>query len=322
MENIGRKERILFCGLDNGGKTSILLLLNGKFSLLNKLSPTKKADISTTSISLLGLDVSTWDLGGQRSYRQIYLKSKEKYFTNLKTVYFIIDVQDIERYPEALSYLRKIANIVFDLNDGNLHFFILLHKYDPDLRDENEFEENVDNLKSQLAQIEILKKFNLNYYETSIYNEETIIRAFSDGVISLSPKSESLQTLLKEYMATTFNSAAVLLDIHSFILASRATKDYYQKTCESVAPRLTRAIEKLEEWDINTTDIVTNLKFPIEKEESSREGLIFLRKLDINGKRLYLVTLCLNKRIKKKSYEYLPKLAKKLRNVLKTFQYP
>ncbi|MFO8019282.1 MAG: ADP-ribosylation factor-like protein [Promethearchaeia archaeon] len=320
MENIAEKEKVVFCGLDNGGKTSILLLLDRKFSLMNKLSPTKKADVSTTSISLLGLNVSTWDLGGQKNYREIYLSKKDKYFADLKTIYFIIDVQDSERYSEAIGYLREIANIVFEQNNENIKFLILLHKCDPDLKHNEEFREDIENLKTKLSQIEVLERFRPIYYETSIYNEETILRAFSEGVISLSPKAELLHTLLKEYMTTTFNSAAVLLDIHSFILASRATKEYYQKTCESVAPRLTRAIEKLEEWEIKTIDIVTNVRFPTETEETNREGLIFLRKLDIEEERLYLVTLCLNKRIKKKSYEYLPILAKKLRNVLETFE--
>jgi small GTP-binding protein len=320
MESIAHKEKIVFCGLDNGGKTSILLLLDKKFSLMNKITPTKKANVSTTSVSLLGLDISTWDLGGQKNYRQIYIEKKDKYFSDLKTLFYVIDIQDPERFPEAIRYLKETSNVVLDLNDENIRFFILFHKCDPDLKTSEDFRDHIIQLEEKISNIDALNKLNPQYYETSIYEEETILKVFSEGVITLSPKAELLHALLKEYMTKTFNSAAALLDMHSFILASRATKDYYQRTCESVAPRLTRAIEKLEEWNIKTIDIVTNVEFPIKTEESDKEGLIFLRKLDLGEERLYLITLCLNKRIKKKSYEYLPILAKKLRNVLKTFE--
>jgi hypothetical protein len=82
---------------------------------------------------------------------------------------------------------------------------------------------------------------------------------------------------------------------------------------------LTQALEKLEEWDINTIDIVTNVEFPEKHSESQKEGIIFLRKLDIEDIRLYLVALCLNKKVKIKSYEYLPLLAENLKNLLESF---
>jgi len=36
-------KKILFCGLESGGKTSILLILDKKFSLLPTVKPTIKA---------------------------------------------------------------------------------------------------------------------------------------------------------------------------------------------------------------------------------------------------------------------------------------
>ncbi|NGX49154.1 MAG: hypothetical protein K940chlam5_00750 [Candidatus Anoxychlamydiales bacterium] len=100
----------------------------------------------------------------------------------------------------------------------------------------------------------------------------------------------------------------------------RTTNESYQKICEAIAPRLTQALEKLEEWDINTIDIVTNIEFPEKQSDFKRKGIIFLRKLDIGNTRLYLVALCLNKKVKIKSYEYLPILANNLKNLLESFE--
>ena len=109
--------KVLFLGLDNSGKSSILLLLAGKFSLLTSIKPTLKAKITSQALSsFLGLAVSSWDLGGQRKYREVYLKNKEKYFTEIQTVFFVFDVQEPERFDEALNYLKDIIDIMVDLN--------------------------------------------------------------------------------------------------------------------------------------------------------------------------------------------------------------
>ena len=47
--------------------------------------------------------------------------------------------------------------------------------------------------------------------------------------------------------------------------------------------------ELLHGTEINPIDIITNIEFPISDSENNKEGIIFLRKLDINGERLYLI---------------------------------
>jgi len=166
----------------------------------------------------------------------------------------------------------------------------------------------------------IIKNLKSSFYRTSIYDDASLLKAFSDGVFSATEKSKLLQSLLRDYMSKTYTSSTLLLDQNCFIIASRATDEAYQEICEAIAPRLTNALEKLEEWDIDTKDIITNIEFPQNSVEQSREGIIFLRKLEINNDRLYLIALCLNKRIQSKSYEYLPILAANLKNLLESFE--
>ncbi len=59
-------KKILFCGLENGGKTSILLMLDKRFSLLPTVKPTIKAKRTFHTNSLLGTSIVRWDLGGQK----------------------------------------------------------------------------------------------------------------------------------------------------------------------------------------------------------------------------------------------------------------
>jgi len=316
---IGSKElkKILFCGLESGGKTSILLLLDKKFSLLPTVKPTIKAKRTFYTNSLLGTSIVRWDLGGQKSYRKIYLGEKSKYFTEMQSIFYVIDVQAPEKFEESLTFLKDIISIISDSHPDNFQFLILLHKYDPDIKKNENIKNQVNYLENEISHIIQDVKFSI--FKTSIYDEPSLLKAFSDGVFYATHKSKMFESLLKDYMGKTYNSSMLLLDQNCFIIASRTTNEDYQRICEAIAPRLTQALEKLEEWDINTIDIVTNVEFPEKQSKFQKEGIIFLRKLDIGDTRLYLVALCLNKKVKIKSYEYLPLLANNLKNLLESF---
>jgi len=317
MSKSNEFKKILFCGLDSGGKTSILLLLDRKFSLLTSVKPTIKAKRTIHTNTLLGTKIVRWDLGGQKSYRKIYLGEKSKYFTEMQTIFYVIDIQAPKKFGEALLFLKDIINITLESPPDNFQLLILLHKCDPDIKNNKNIINSVEYLEKEISSL--VKDIKFSILKTSIYDEPSLLKAFSDGVFYATHKTKMFQSLLKDYMGKTFNSSTLLLDQNCFIIASRSTNQAYQEICESIAPRLTQALEKLEEWDINTIDIVTNIEFPEKHSEFQKEGIIFLRKLDIGDIRLYLVTLCLNKKVKIKSYEYLPLLAENLQNLLGSF---
>ena len=310
-------KKILFCGLENGGKTSILLMLDKRFSLLPTVKPTIKAKRTFHTNSLLGTSIVRWDLGGQKNYRKIYLGDKSKYFTDMQSIFYVIDIQAPEKFEESLMFLKDITDIITDSHPDNFQLLLLLHKYDPDIKNDNVILKHIEYLQNRTSSI--IKDLKFTIFKTSIYDKASLLKAFSDGVFYATHKSKMFETLLKDYMSKTYNSSMLLLDQNCFIIASRSTNEYYQKICEAIAPRLTQALEKLEEWDINTIDIVTNVEFPEKQSEFQKEGIIFLRKLDINNKRFYMIALCLNKKVKIKAYEYLPLLANNLKNLLESF---
>ena len=318
MKNSLELQKILFTGLEDGGKTSILLSLDKKFSLLPTVKPTIKTKRTFYTNSLLGIQITRWDLGGQKIYRKIYINEKSKYFTETQSIFYVIDIQSQRKFEEALIYLKDVINIVSENHVKNFQLLILLHKFDPDIKNRSDIIENKNFLEVQITKIIGNLKFSI--YKTSIYDVATLLRAFSDGVFYATHKSKMFQTLLKDYMGKTFNSATLLLDQNCFIIAGRSTNENYQRICEEIAPRLTRALEKLEEWSINTVDIITNIEFPEEHSDFQKEGIIFLRKLDISSIRFYLIALCLNKKVKIKSYEYLPLLADNLKTLLENFE--
>lgn len=317
--------KTIFVGLDNGGKTSIINLLEQNLTLYDPMKPTFQASRSTQRLSLLGLDLVHWDLGGQEKYREVYFKEKNKYFTDISLLIFVIDVRDERRYNEALEYLKKILLNLKEIQttekpgDVETNIFVLFHKFDPVLKNKGVLEDNVEELKQKILGFNLFENFR--FFKTSIYDNISILRAFSEGALLLSDKAHIIQELLKKYCKTTFSSAAMLFDTHCLIVDGRATKNMYTEILETMAPILSTGIERLENYSIDTVDIQSNINFFNSQDESeNNKAIIFLQKMDIENTRLYLLTLSRNPRTKKLSYDYLDILADKLTNVIKSLQ--
>jgi len=173
MENLNdhdqeKPTKILIMGLDNCGKTSILISLRKDANILSyfSLKPTKGVAIEKFE----GQNIVCWDLGGQKKYREEYLKDLGKYIKETDKIIFVIDVQDIKRYKLALEYLNKVVNNL--QKTDSIDFSIFLHKYDPNLNKLAKFKD-IDNLIESNIVSEIRKtipsKFNYDIFKTTIY---------------------------------------------------------------------------------------------------------------------------------------------------------
>jgi len=130
--DVNNKKKILVLGLDNSGKTTIVLNLIGKKNLLNFLSltPTIGADIKDYEVE--GSNYSIWDMGGQHAYRKEYLEKFKNLSDGLKKVIYVIDMQDKERYNLSVEYFRDLVSNIKEYN-LNVDFTIFLHKMDSNL---------------------------------------------------------------------------------------------------------------------------------------------------------------------------------------------
>ncbi|MFO8017267.1 MAG: ADP-ribosylation factor-like protein [Promethearchaeia archaeon] len=163
------KKKIVLMGLDNSGKTSIVLNLMDRVNLLDYLSlgPTTGADVM--DFSTKNKEFNIWDLGGQKTYRIDYLENLDKYVTGINKLIYVIDVQDVDRYDDALNFLEKILNHLHE-NDYNPDLNVFIHKYDPHLfevcPDVNK--EIINNLIKDIKNI-ILEQFYYEIYKTTIF---------------------------------------------------------------------------------------------------------------------------------------------------------
>jgi len=211
------QSKILFTGLDDAGKTSIILSLQREFSKIAVLSPTRGAQ--RRIFDFLGKEISEWDLGGQTAYRISYLKNPDKYFDGTEIAIYVIDIQNKPRIPEAISYFKDVIE-QFRKLEIEPPVYVFLHKYDPALKRGalNEMENIVLELKEQVRRATDYKE--VYFYETSIYDFSSIITAMSEVLLSLFPKSELIEKTIVEFAKKVDSAGVVVIDDNSLIIGS------------------------------------------------------------------------------------------------------
>jgi len=95
-----RKAKIIFLGLDNSGKTTLLHMLRDDKVIVHQ--PTKHAQSEELLIG--NISFKTHDLGGHKAARRLW----PDYFANIDGVVFMVDSTDIKRFPECKKELSKL----------------------------------------------------------------------------------------------------------------------------------------------------------------------------------------------------------------------
>jgi len=162
-------KKIVIMGLDNSGKSSIVLCLKGVKNLtsFSAIKPTRGFEIN--KFNTMGSDFNIWDFGGQEKFREDYVKNFKDQIKGTSKLIYVLDIQDQDRYDLALQYLAKIIALL-QKNKLNPDFSLFLHKYDPGMELINR-EINEDLIQALIKQIEeiIPQNFAHQIYKTTIY---------------------------------------------------------------------------------------------------------------------------------------------------------
>lgn len=209
--------KIIFSGLDNAGKTSILTALERKYNFekeISELKPTIKVNYQSTKF--LGNDVKFWDMGGQSQYRELYKAKAEFYFADTDLLVYLIDIQDKPRIPQSLEYLGEILEFFSD-NDMDVPVIVTFHKFDPDLRIDDKLINWVMELKQKIA--DDFPDLKILFQQTSIYDIISIVQLVSYGLSLFDEKFFELSELLEKYIGILNCLSLILFDKNGIIIS-------------------------------------------------------------------------------------------------------
>jgi len=147
------------------------------------------------------------DFGGQRQYREEYLKNPIKYLGGTDLVYYVIDAQDYNRYIESIDYLEQIL-LFYKEEQEYPPVCVLFHKFDPQLVDDKVINKKILTLKQALTRYS--NTFDIFFFETTIFDIKSIMDAFSSGLSMLFEKMEMVSHLFSD-ISKNYNSILIAL---------------------------------------------------------------------------------------------------------------
>ncbi|MFW9882323.1 MAG: ADP-ribosylation factor-like protein [Candidatus Thorarchaeota archaeon] len=185
--------KVIFVGLDNAGKSSIILTLLREISKFAVIKPTR--NIERRTFEFLGMNISEWDLGGHERYRKLYLEKAQLIFRGTDILIFVVDIQDNDRIVESYIYLKEVIDNLIEIK-LNPPIYVFFHKNDPNFTENIQIKinETKSYLKKRIEDFQNYNKFS--FYETTVFAPHSIINAMSEILLTLYPRSKVIETAI------------------------------------------------------------------------------------------------------------------------------
>lgn len=230
---MSRRLKVIFAGLEHGGKTSIIRTLERKEYVIEELRPTR--GIQHFNIDILNCTITEWDFGGQEEYRKQYIEKKENFY-DTDLLFYVIDMVDVGKFTETSSYYENIIEILLE-SRPKPPIIILFHKCE-NVKEIDD--EKVKNLQNSLMKVS--KDFDTSFFQTTIFEPQTLMNAFSCGINKISKKSAELKAQLKDLAEQIFADAIFLIENNGFIIGDYSKDDESRLMCMNVYNYLMGAV--------------------------------------------------------------------------------
>ncbi len=186
--------KVAIIGLANAGKSSIVKNVQKTYHIGQSLSPTKSVERSVFKI--FGKNTVLWDYGGQKEYRNSYLKKPGRFLSDIRYLFFVIDIQDPKGFDQSLTYFSDVYDFIHE-HTPQLIVSIMFHKTDPLIAKKPEIRERVKSLKRKFGAILVNRE--VGYYETSVYDALSLLTSISIPILGDLPIYNKISVLFANY---------------------------------------------------------------------------------------------------------------------------
>ncbi|MHA1681986.1 MAG: ADP-ribosylation factor-like protein [Promethearchaeota archaeon] len=233
MAHDERARKIIFTGLDNSGKSSIILALKNSIAKISQLKPTLGVERET--FSFLDYTIHAHDLGGQKKYLIKYLKQPEKFFEETDVAIYVVDIQDIGRFEETISYFTDLLN-EYEKLEQQPFIYVFFHKAEKVLlENDTGGERTVEMLSSRFGEINN-GRFYMEFKITTIYDIWSISSSFASIMQKIYKPSELIGKAMKDLADNLEAEVAVLFDENVLMLAHYLRDERYNDLVNYTAP--------------------------------------------------------------------------------------
>jgi GTPase SAR1 family protein len=250
-QKVKDSKKILFAGLDNSGKTSIILCLKQGIASLGLVNPTYLVEMSR--LKYLGYDLIQHDMGGQKMYIQSYLKEPGQYFDQADACIFVVDIQDRDRVYNAVSYFKAVLSSFSTLAiKPSIH--VLLHKAERYLNEKNVSDgKTMENLKTRMLDVND-GRFPLDFTMTTIKSPWTITSAFAEIFNTIIGRANQFKQIINKLATATKAEFAALFDQHMIPIAQNAQGKVQDELVKQATPAFLKVKEMLDQIKGGRTD--------------------------------------------------------------------
>ncbi len=220
--------KLAVSGLDNAGKTSFLTVLEKMYGfeeIVKFLKPT--LGVHYTKRDYFGQSIMYWDFGGQEEFREKYLRNRQ-YFVGTDLIYYLIDIQDEDRFKDSVDYLGHIVEILQENGEQlTIPIHICFSKSDYDLIKDKAFD-----YPGKVAMIHKLLEtsypdFKFRFHYTSIYEIMSIISVHVRSMREVIPIFKDLDIIISNFAGNNPLMRVVITDHTGLPFVNYTSTDYW-----------------------------------------------------------------------------------------------
>ncbi len=244
-----QKKKIIFCGLENSGKTSITTVLTENLSKLGLIKPTNL--VKRNILKYMDYEIVENDMGGQQGYIAHYFKEPGKYFGGTDVCVFVIDIQAGDRITEAIQYFKSILATFLTLSIKPA-LYVFLHKAERIMSGASKDDVVIVERAKELAATTNENRFAIKFCQTSIFEPFSILRAFGEIVTDLFPLEEVCLDIIEGLSVRLDAEIVVLMDDHLMPIADNIRKKENDEIVTHAASNIYYLKQSLDQMKMNT----------------------------------------------------------------------